>query len=317
MMKTLHKIPGVVNSRSSMVEDAARLIESLDEREVLMSSKLQNLMEELRHELQKKTTSRNVKIDTLIRKYRPMASERERSIIREHIIPVIGKLTVAQVDVKGFCESHLGRPVSSAKKILKCFERILQGHDETFKLPPVKYRNPGRKWTSEHILTEEQVAQVIGRVYEPYRPLCWISVYTLLRLGNVVNLARKDVDLKTEWVKVNQTKTGKPVEIPFSDPLRRVFAGLKRLPLGPDDRLFPEFKANPVAKAVKRAFGYAGIPWGSFHHFRHFGACYLIDKGVDLVTIRDLLGHSDFKSTLVYARIKKEKLQQAVRAFNG
>ena len=303
--------------QSSPVQDATRLIESLDEKEVLMSSKLQNLMEELRHELQKKTTSRNVKIDTLIRKYRPTASEREKSIIREHILPAIGKLSVAQVDVKAFCESHLDRPVSTAKKILKCFERILQVHDETFKLPKVKFRNPGKKWTAEHILTEGQVAQVIGRVYEPYRPLCWIAVYSALRLGNVVNLVRKDVDIKTGWIQVKQTKTGKPVAVPISDPLRRVFSGLKRLLLAPEDRFFPEVTSNPVAKAVKRAFGYAGIPWGSFHHFRHFAACHLINQDVPLEVIRDLLGHSDFRSTLVYARIKKEKLQQAVRAFNG
>ena len=93
--------------QSSPVQDATRLIESLDEKEVLMSSKLQNLMEELRHELQKKTTSRNVKIDTLIRKYRPTASERERSIIREHILPTIGKLTVAQVNPKAFSSPRI------------------------------------------------------------------------------------------------------------------------------------------------------------------------------------------------------------------
>lgn len=302
--------------KSSAVEDAARLIDSLKE-DKIMSRKMQNLMEELSHELQKKTASRNVKFSTLIRKYRPNASERERSIIREHIIPVIGKLTIARVDVKGFCESHLDRPVSSAKKILKCFERLMQLHDETFKLPQLKYRNPGRKWTTEHILNEDQIARVIGKVYEPYRPLCWISVYSALRLGNVVNLVRKNVDLKAGWVQVKQTKTGKPVAVPISDPLRKVFARLKRWPLEPEARLFPGITSNPVARAAKRAFHAAGIEWGSFHHFRHFAACYLINKGVALEVVRDILGHSDFRSTLIYARIKKERLQEAVRAFNG
>jgi len=42
----------------------------------------------------------------------------------------------------------------------------------------------------------------------------------------------------------------------------------------------------------------------------------MIDQGVELVIVRDLLGHSDFQSTLVYARIKKENLQEAMQVFN-
>lgn len=46
-------------------------------------------------------------------------------------------------------------------------------------------------------------------------------------------------------------------------------------------------------------------------------ACKMINRGVPLEVARDILGHADFRSTLVYARIKKERLQEAVRIFNG
>jgi len=36
-----------------------------------------------------------------------------------------------------------------------------------------------------------------------------------------------------------------------------------------------------------------------------------------LEVVRDILGHADFRSTLVYARIKKEKLTEAIQAFSG
>jgi integrase/recombinase XerD len=59
--------------------------------------------------------------------------------------------------------------------------------------------------------------------------------------------------------------------------------------------------------------GYLGV---SFHHFRHFAACELINNGVPLGVVREFLGHSDIKSTLVYARLKGEKFQEAVSGFD-
>ena len=50
----------------------------------------------------------------------------------------------------------------------------------------------------------------------------------------------------------------------------------------------------------------------SFHSLRHFFACQAINSGADLETVRDLLVHSDFRSTLIYTRVMWGKLQQAV-----
>lgn len=300
---------------SGTVDERLDLIKAF-KRERIMSAKLERMLEDLSSELKKKTSRPNIKIATLIQGYRKHASEREQSIIKHHILPAIGKTSVAQLNVKEFCESHLGKPVSSAKKILKCFERIMQEHDEGFKLPKVIYRNKGRKWTEEHILTLEQVKGVIERVHQPYRVLCWISVYTALRLGNVVNLTPAEVDLKGGWVKVIQTKTGNPVTIPISDPLHKVLAGIKPWPFDGSARFF-NVDAKAVSTSVRRAFHRCGIEWGSFHHFRHHAASRLINAGVELAVVRDILGHKDFRSTLIYARIEKETLKQAVRAFNG
>jgi integrase len=293
----------------------AQLIESL-RKDKVMTSKAEKLLEDLSREIIKGKAKRtNVKFYTLIRKYRPTASERDRSIIREHIIkPGLGEKTITQLDIPAFIGSHLDKPMSSAKKIFGCFERIMQLHDETFTLPKVKYRNHGKKWGTEHILTDEQIQTVIGRVHEPYQPLCWIAVYTALRLGNVVNLRPCDICFEEGFIDVKQTKTGRPVSVPISEPLRALLLGLKCWPLNPEERVFPQCNAKAVSTSVRRAFHREGISWGSFHHFRHYAACKLINEGVPLEVVRDILGHADFRSTLTYARIKKEKLQEAVRA---
>ena len=42
-----------------------------------------------------------------------------------------------------------------------------------------------------------------------------------------------------------------------------------------------------------------------------------LPAGLALTLVRDLLGHADFRSTLVYARIKRETLQEAMKVFNA
>ena len=68
---------------------------------------------------------------------------------------------------------------------------------------------------------------------------------------------------------------------------------------------------------VGRAFKRAGIPWASFHHFRHFAACRLINSGVRVEIVREILGHEDIKQTLVYARLKRETIRDALRTMGG
>lgn len=311
-----------------------------------MSSKLKYLMEEMKRELDKKTIRRNVKISTLIKRYRPTASEREKSTIRTHLTPRIGHLTIAQLQGKEFCDSFLDLPKDSARKILNCFENIIRQHDHSFevveffrkspgeKKPKIPYRNLGKKFGREHILQYEDVLKVInGYVMEPYKLGSFVACFSALRLGNVFQtierqsgknvittpgLRKSDVMRKEGRILVpRQTKTGKPVEIPIANELDRVFCQVNPWPLKSDGLIFPNVNGKNVSVQVGRAFKRAGYNFGSFHHFRHFAGCYLINKGVALEVVRDIMGHADFRSTLVYARNNWERLQEAVRKFNA
>jgi integrase len=279
----------------------------------IMSARLKTLLEGLKSELELNSVRRNVKFLTLVRKYRPTASERERSAIRNHILPALGSKTVSQVDVKKFIDLHKGKPMSSAKKILKPFEKIMKLHDPSFQLPKVRYENKGKQWTADQILTEDQVLDVINNYVTPkYRFPCLISAYSGLRLKNAIELKWRDVDFKNGWVNVNQSKTGKPIQVPMNDTLRKI---LKQVPRNFGEMFFCGLDPKAMSVQVGRSFKRAGLVDHSFHSFRHWYACHAINNGVPLEVVRDLLGHSDYRSTLIYARVKKEKLQEAVKCF--
>ncbi len=62
----------------------------------------------------------------------------------------------------------------------------------------------------------------------------------------------------------------------------------------------------------------AGFPKGRFtdHSLRHSFATHLLDAGVDLHTIKTLLGHSKIETTMVYLHLQKSKRAQLASPFD-
>ena len=75
-------------------------------------------------------------------------------------------------------------------------------------------------------------------------------------------------------------------------------------------------RLNNVKKAFNGVLTDADITRFTFHDLRHTFASRLVQAGVDLNTVRELMTHSDIKMTLIYAHLTDENKSDAVdRAF--
>jgi integrase len=121
------------------------------------------------------------------------------------------------------------------------------------------------------------------------------------------------VDFKLGVIAVLQTKNGERLEIPMSDTLRETLRTIPRaLAAG---YVFPGRAGHApvnVSKRFTRALQEAGIEGFVFHDLRHTFASYLIMAGVDLLTVKEFLGHKDIKMTLRYAHLAPDYKRSAM-----
>jgi integrase len=83
-----------------------------------------------------------------------------------------------------------------------------------------------------------------------------------------------------------------------------------------DELIFPSPKTGAILNNVKKAWAgvlkAADIKNFRWHDMRHDFASQLVMKGTDLNTVRELLGHADIKTTLIYAHLAPKVKRAAV-----
>jgi integrase len=87
----------------------------------------------------------------------------------------------------------------------------------------------------------------------------------------------------------------------------------------PEDSLvFYSRKGTPYRSfrsAFELAVRKAGLDNFTFHDLRHTFASRLVMAGVDLPTVKELMGHKDITMTLRYTHLSSDHKQRAVRAL--
>jgi integrase len=153
-------------------------------------------------------------------------------------------------------------------------------------------------------------------------PAILLSINTGIRQGELINLLWGDVNLGKDaylFVRAESAKSKKGRHVPLNDEAKAVLVQWKVQ--GEGTRLvFPGRDGKPKAE-VKTAWTKlledAQITKFRWHDMRHHFASRLVMLGVDLNTVRELLGHADLKMTLRYAHLapahKANAVQQLMR----
>jgi integrase len=156
-----------------------------------------------------------------------------------------------------------------------------------------------------------------GTYTDALSPLVRLALHTGLRFGELTALRWTDVDLVAALLTVRgeEAKSEKTRYIPLNTAAVAVLKTWRGCTAS-GALVFPGCDDETEIVDIKRAWTpllqAAQITKFRFHDLRHTFASKLVQAGVDLNTVRELLGHSDIKMTLRYAHLAPEHKAAAV-----
>jgi integrase len=153
------------------------------------------------------------------------------------------------------------------------------------------------------------------------KPIVLLALNTGLRRGELFNLKWQDVDLEraTLTVQGSGAKSGKTRHLPLNAEALDTFKGWQATRSGAG-LVFPGDEGerlDNIDHGWQRLCKDAQLVAFRFHDLRHTFASKLVMAGVDLNTVRELLGHSDIKMTLRYAHLAPEHKAAAVARLSA
>jgi integrase len=260
--------------------------------------------------------------------------------LRCHILPALGTTRLCdftRVMVQSFLaeKRSTGLSGSSVHGMRTALSRVLQAAvDWNFlEMNPargIRIGDRGPK-TERLYLNSSEVLRLLDALPEPCHTIVVVAVLTGMRIGEILALRWKHLDLLRERIQIRETVSeglfGSPKtrsgrrDLPMSDRVRNafevqraqsgqtgtedlVFATRKHTPLNPKNLLRRVLR--PTCDALK-------LPAITWHSFRHTHATLLGEVGESLRTAQALLGHSDLETTLnVYTHAIPASQRRAV-----
>ncbi|MEN1927612.1 site-specific integrase [Luteimonas sp. MJ250] len=147
-------------------------------------------------------------------------------------------------------------------------------------------------------------------------PLVLLALNTGMRRGELLSLDWASVNLPANLLTVTagNAKSRKARHIPLNAEALDVLTRWKKQGKGAG-LVFPSpsgARMGNINSSWESLCELAKLPAFRFHDLRHDFASKLVMAGVDLNTVRELLGHADIRMTLRYAHLAPHKLADAV-----
>jgi integrase len=225
------------------------------------------------------------------------------------------EITPIEVDAYVARWATLRRPVTVNREVQLIHHMFVKALEWGKALEnPVRYQKPLRVNNRRlRYLSHEEIGQLLDIADDTLSLILITALHTGPRRGELFALTWQDVDFKLGIIRIVHAKNGERREIPMTDTLHST---LQQLPkhLG-SDHVFPGKTGQglvDIRKRFYRALREAKIEGFVFHDLRHTFASHLMMAGVDLMTVKEFLGHKDIKMTLRYAHLAPDYKRAAI-----
>lgn len=165
------------------------------------------------------------------------------------------------------------------------------------------------------VLSRMEIEKILNSIdNKKHKLLMALSYGAGLRVSEAVNLKVKDIDLQELTIHLREAKGKKDRLTIFSGKLKK---DLQNLLAGKEanDYLFESERRGQLTERSAQQIFYqalkkAGIKKpASFHSLRHSFATHLLENGVDVRYVQELLGHANIRTTQIYTKVTNPSLK--------
>lgn len=165
-------------------------------------------------------------------------------------------------------------------------------------------------------LTDEEIQRIMQKDFEiprleMVRDVFIFSCFCGLAYIDVAHLTQENIITldNRPWIIINRQKTNVQSNIPLLEIPRMILDKYKGKIK--ENRLLPVLSNQKINAYLKEIADLCGIKKRlSYHVARHTFATMLLSKGVPIESVSKMLGHTNIKTTQIYARITNKKIEQ-------
>lgn len=212
--------------------------------------------------------------------------------------------------------------VHSRLNALKFFYEQVLGYDKFF----VDIPRPKKHLQLPKVLGEDELRRLFAAPTNlKHKAILFIAYSAGLRVSEVINLRLQDIDRERKQLFIHCSKGKKDRYVRLSPLVLDVLEQYYKLSTHkPTNYLFESTEPGKPysSRSAQIIFNQAKTKAGisktvSFHSLRHSYATHMLEKGVDVIYIKEILGHFNIKTTERYLHVRKEFLINIESPLDG
>jgi len=240
-----------------------------------------------------------------------------------------GRFELTTLNLRAYLREFGGSSVTRARKLstLRSFVKHLKRAGIMREDPTEALEAPIRRKKLPKALSMTQTTDLLDQSAESAFPLRDRAMLELmyaagLRASEVASTNMQDLDMRDCSIMIQGKGNKQRISLfgqTCKSALLDYIQGERKTPKG-HDALFTNDRGGRITtrtiqNVVKRWAAQAGLPpETSPHTLRHSFATHLLDRGADLKTVQQLLGHESLATTQIYTHLSIERLHKVVTA---
>lgn len=204
------------------------------------------------------------------------------------------------------------------------YEEIKKGKKTVLKETTLKKSNETIKF-----FYKDEFKLLMENTDNGFHRLLFLFIYeTGSRISEALSVKYSDIDESTSKVKIPVLKQKRKVWkfLKISDKLLSLILSRRLKGFEKNDYVFARFKGKRhisrqaadkiFAKYVKNILGDSYSDKAHLHALRHSRAVHLLDSGMNIMLLKNFLGHSNISNTLIYLKYSSKDLDNAIEQAN-